>query len=65
MQLILFSLTPSPLSNLTNSLDLCLLFPMLSIDKYKQSAAEASLRVEQNLNPTVKIKEYAIEASFL
>uniref|UniRef100_A0A7N2LM14 Uncharacterized protein n=1 Tax=Quercus lobata TaxID=97700 RepID=A0A7N2LM14_QUELO len=30
-----------------------------------QSAAEASLRVEQNMNPTIKIKESATEASFL
>ena len=43
MWLILFSLAPSPLSNLTNSIDLFLLFPMLSIDKCKQFAIEASL----------------------
>ena len=51
MWLILFSLAPSPLSNLTNSIDLFLLFPMLSIDKCKQFAIEASLPSRAKFEP--------------
>ena len=51
MWLILFSLALSPLSNLTNSIDLFLLFPMLSIDKCKQFAIEASLPSRAKFEP--------------
>ena len=51
MWLILFSLAPSPLSNLTNLANLFLLFPMLSIDKCKQFAIEASLPSKAKFEP--------------